>query len=190
MNDAGERMVQHNNKLYQKDDFVRALYNAAGLTVEGVLERLDEAEKQEFFDTMTETGVKLIEGYLGIIPPKDADIAERRQNVQSNWLAAKGKKFTIEMIQDVAEAWDNGAVAVQFIGGKIIISFTQIFGVPKYIESITATIEKIKPAHIGFEFVYRTHSWRDLKAYTWEWAQAKTWAEIKEGNWGEVYRKL
>ena len=97
-------MVQHNNKLYQKDDFVRALYNAAGLTVEGVLERLDEAEKQEFFDTMTETGVKLIEGYLGIIPPKDADIAERRQNVQSNWLAAKGKKFAFEMIQDVAEA--------------------------------------------------------------------------------------
>ncbi len=192
-------MVQHNNKLYQKDDFVRALYNAAGLTVEGVLERLDEAEKQEFFDTMTETGVQLIEGYLGIVPPKDADIAERRpvegvlerldeaekqeffdtmtetgvqliegylgivppkdadiaerrQNVQSNWLAAKGKKFTIEMIQDVAEAWDNGAVDVQFIGGKIIISFTQIFGVPKYIESITATIEKIKPAHIGFEF--------------------------------------
>ena len=94
------------------------------------------------------------------------------------------------MIQDVAEAWDNGAVVVQFIGGKIIISFTQIFGVPKYIESITATIEKIKPAHIGFEFVYRTHSWRDLKAYTWEWAQTKTWAEIKEGNWGEVYRKL
>lgn len=183
-------MVQHNNKLYQKDDFVKALYNAAGLTVEGVLERLDEAEKQEFFDTMTETGVKLIEGYLGIVPPKDADIAERRQNVQSNWLAAKGKKFTIEMIQDVAEAWDNGAVDVQFIGGKIIISFTQIFGVPKYIESITATIEKIKPAHIGFAFVYRTHSWRDLKAYTWEWAQAKTWAEIKEGNWGEVYRKF
>ena len=96
-------MVQHNNKLYQKDDFVRALYNASGLTVEGVLERLDEAEKQEFFDTMTETGVQLIEGYLGIVPPKDADIAERRQNVQSNWLAAKGKKFTIEMIQDVAE---------------------------------------------------------------------------------------
>ena len=98
--------------------------------------------------------------------------------------------FASKMIQDVAEASDNGAVDVQFIGGKIIISFTQIFGVPKYIESITATIEKIKPAHIGFEFVYRTHSWRDLKAYTWEWAQAKTWAGIKEGNWGEVYRKF
>lgn len=181
-----ERMISYNNKLYQRDAFVRAIYAAAGGTVEAILTVLDDTEKQEFFDTMTEAGVRLIEGYLGIDPPVNADISERRQNVQSNWLAAKGKKFTIKMVHDLAEAWDNGAVDVQFTEGKIVISFTEIYGVPKYIESITATIDKIKPAHIGLLFVYRTHSWRDCLPYTWGWANTKTWFEIQEGNWGAV----
>ena len=86
-------MIQNNNKLYQKDEFVTELYKAAGIIMQEIVERLSDVERQIFFDTMTETGVKIIETYLGIHPQKGAELADRRQNVQANWLAGKGKNL-------------------------------------------------------------------------------------------------
>ena len=189
MNEAAKRMMQNNNKLYQKDEFVTELYKAAGIIMQEIVDRLDDVERQIFFDTMTETGVKIIETYLGIHPQKGAELADRRQNVQANWLAGKGKKFTLQMIQEVAAAWENGDVNVDFVDGKILIEFKFIYGVPKYIDQLIATIEMIKPAHLGYGFVYKTHSWRDVKQHTWRFIKERTWAEVKEGNWGAVHRK-
>lgn len=180
MNSA-ESMISYNNKIYRKDAFVRAVYTAAGGTMEMILNRLNDAEKQIFFDTMTEDGARLIEGYLGITPPDHASIEDRRQNIQSNWFAAKGKKFTIKMIRDVSEAWDNGAVDVQFTNGKIIITFIDIIGIPKYVDKIKETIEKIKPAHLDFEIAFRYNTYGMVGKYTHEQLMAAryTYEELR-----------
>lgn len=178
-----EALIQDTNKLYREDPFVRDFYFAIGLLLDELLERLEEAEKQLFFDTMTEVGIDFFERYLLIQKVQGASLEERRQNVQANWLATKGKKFTIQMAQEVAAAWDNGAIKVDFLEGKIYISFLEIYGVPKYIDQITATLENIKPAHLPLYFIYRTHSWRDLLPYTWGFAAQKTWETIGKGAW-------
>lgn len=183
MSNTREDLIKNNNKLYWKDKFINDIYNAAAIALDKGLEELEEAEKQMFFDTMTKCGVLLFEKYLNILPPEGATIDERRQNIQANWLATKGKKFTIQMVKEVCEAWKKGAVNVTFTKGIIRISFIDIFGIPKFYKNIKETVENIKPAHIPLEFEFLTHSWRDLRKYTWRFFTIKTWREVKEGEW-------
>ena len=159
MSDTKERLIKNNNKLYWKDKFINDIYTAAAIVLDKTLSELEEAEKQMFFDTMTESGVLLFERYLNILPPEGATIAERRQNIQSNWLATKGKKFTIQMVKDVCEAWEKGAVSVEFKNSEIVITFIDAYGIPKFYKTVESIVESIKPAHLGLKFIikYNTH---------------------------------
>lgn len=178
-----QRLVRNTNKLYWKDKFVNDLYSASAVILNEIVSNLEETEKQIFFDTMPEKAVKMHEKYLQISPPENATVDERRQNVQANWLATKGRKFTIQMIKDVCEAWKKGAVNVTFIDGVITINFIDIFGVPKFYKNIKETVENIKPAHIPLEFVFLTHSWRDASIYKWNDFRTKTWGYAKGEEW-------
>lgn len=157
--DIKEALIKNNNKLYWHDPFIDTVYTAAALILNRIIEDLNETEKQMFFNTMTETGILIFERYLNIIPPTGATIAERRQNLQSSWLAAKGKKFTIQMVKDVCEAWEKGAVSVEFKNSEIVVTFIDTYGIPRFYKTVESIIERIKPAHLGLKFVikYNTH---------------------------------
>jgi len=183
MSNFTENVIKNNNKLYRKDPFVIALYQAAGGEMEKAIAKLDEAGQQMFFDTMTETGVALFEGYLHIEPPAGADLDARRQNVQANWLAVKGKKFSLKMANEVCEAWDRGGINIVFEEGILKVNFTKTHGVPQYFEAIKKTLEDIKPAHLGLEWIFITHSWRDVESRTWGDLESMTWKDVAEGEW-------
>jgi len=183
MSNFTENVIKNNNKLYRKDPFVIALCHAAGSEMEKAIAKLDESGQQMFFDTMTETGVALFEGYLHIEPPAGADLDARRQNVQANWLAVKGKKFSVKMANEVCEAWDRGGVNVVFEEGILKVNFTKTYGVPQYFEAIAKTMDDIKPAHLGLEWIFRTHSWRDATKKTWGFMKERKWFDAKEGEW-------
>ena len=61
MNDVKERLIYNNNKLYRKAVFVNDFYTVVAIVYESLLSRLDEAEKQLFFDTMTLPGIEIFE---------------------------------------------------------------------------------------------------------------------------------
>ena len=183
MNDVKERLIYNNNKLYRKAVFVNDFYTVVAIVYESLLSRLDEAEKQLFFDTMTLPGIEIFERYLGITVPTGTSIEERRNNVKANWLAARGKKFTLKMIQEICLAWDKGKVDVSFTSGKIKIAFLEIYGIPSFIDSLRKTIDRIKPAHLPYEFIYQLHTWGDVKTHTWDFFKNNTWEYVKSGDW-------
>lgn len=183
MSDIKNRLVENNNKLYRKDPFVNDLYNAVALIYEAILSRLDETEKQLFFDTMTLRGIIIFEKYLGISVPAGTSIEERRNNIKANWLAVRGKKFTLKMIEEICLAWDKGKVNVTFTSGKIRIAFVEIYGIPSFIDNLKKTIDRIKPAHLPYEFIYQLHTWGDVKTHIWGFFKTHDWEYVKSGDW-------
>jgi hypothetical protein len=181
--DIKEKLITNNNKLYQKAIFVDDFYTVVAVVFESVLSRLNETERQLFFDTMGTVGIEIFEKYLGITSPIGASIEERRNNIKANWLATRGKKFTLKMIEEICLAWDRGRVDVSFTSGKIKIAFLEIYGVPSFIENLKKTIEKIKPAHLPYEFIYQLHTWGDVKTHTWEFFKTHNWEYVKSGDW-------
>ena len=181
--DIKEALIKNNNKLYWHDQFIDTVYTAAALILNRIIEDLNETEKQLFFNTMTDEGIAIYKKYLNIETQTGASIEEQRQEIQANWLAARGKKFTLNMVEEVCEAWDRGAVNVAFINGVIRINFLEIYGIPKFFDSIKTTLERIKPAHIPLEFIFLTHSWRDVNTRKWQFFNSNTWDYVKEGDW-------
>jgi len=44
-------------------------------------------------------------------------------------------------------------------------------------------MDDIKPAHLGLEWIFRTHSWRDATKKTWGFMKKRKWFDVKEGEW-------
>lgn len=170
------------NKLYRKDSFSNEFLKAIGTELDTSEQNIKDFESQLFFDTATDYGLRLYERDLGVVNTKTL-ISERRQNVQANWRAARGKKFKLSDIQNICNAWRNGKVSVSFINGVIILEFNDIYGRPSDIDSLINTIENIKPAHLTLKYSILYHTWEDVAQKTWSDFNNKTWSYMKEGEW-------
>lgn len=70
------------------------------------------------------------------------------------------------MIKNVAESFQNGTVEAKVIKNqsKILITFNDVFGIPKNLEDIKEAIRKILPAHRIVEFEFRFLLIRDVSS--------------------------
>ena len=64
----------------------------------------------------------------------------------------------------------------------ITIEFVGILGAPPYIDDVTAAIDEIIPAHIGYTIALQYNRWSDYAAKTWTEMSGKTWGEIAEDD--------
>ncbi len=170
------------NRIYRKDDFTNEYLKAIGSELDNAETNIADFESQLFFDTATNYGLRLYERDLGIVNTKTL-ISDRRQNVQANWTAVRGKKFKLSDIQNICNAWRNGKVSVSFTNGVIVLEFNDIYGRPSDIDSLLATIENIKPAHLPLEYSILYHTWGDVAKKTWGFFGDKNWNDVKEGEW-------
>lgn len=109
--------------------------------------------------------------------------------LRSNILAAlKAKETTtVEVIKNIVESYSNGTCEVIEHYGRyhFTIKFVGIVGVPKRISEIRKIIDKLKPAHLNYDFVFKYITWGDTKEYgkpaKWYKAKGLSWKDVRNG---------
>lgn len=145
---------------------------------------IDNLIREFFIDTATfslDTWAK----FAGIEDNPLLDLDIRRSNIKA---ALKSKEVTtVEVIKSIAESYSNGTCEIieDYANYKFTVKFTGTVGVPSRIDEIRKIIDKVKPAHLAYDFEFKYRTWNDIKAYgkTWnEWkAYGKTWKDLREG---------
>jgi hypothetical protein len=127
-------------------------------------------------------GLSTWEEALGLETDVSKSYAFRRTRIMSK-LRGRGTT-TVVMIQNVAESFSNGEVAIgeDPANYRFDITFTGTIGTPPNMEDLTAAIEEIKPAHMDYDyiFIYRTHA--ALAAYTYDGLAGYTYETLREGE--------
>ena len=145
---------------------------------------LDAARDALFAQMFVQTatfGLKSWEAALGIETDETRNINFRRARVLSKLRGAG--TTTKAMIQNVAESFSNGDVAILEYNGesRFEVKFVGTIGIPPNMDDLTDAIEEIKPAHLAYTyvFVYRTHA--ELSHLTHAQMAAYTHDTLREG---------
>ncbi|WP_347161584.1 putative phage tail protein [Peptostreptococcus anaerobius] len=146
---------------------------------------IDNLIREFFIDTATfslDTWAK----FAGIEDDPLLDLDIRRSNIKA---ALKSKETTtIEVIKSIAESYSNGTCEVveDYANYKFTVKFTGTVGVPSRIDEIRKIIDKVKPAHLAYDFEFKYRTWGDIKRLgkTWnDWKKlGKTWKDLREGE--------
>lgn len=146
---------------------------------------IDNLIREFFIDTATfslDTWAK----FAGIEDDPLLELDIRRSNIKA---ALKSKETTtVEVIKSIAESYSNGTCEIieDYANYKFTVKFISIVGVPKKINEIRKIIDKVKPAHLNYDFEFKYRTWGDIKRLgkTWnEWkALGKTWKDLREGE--------
>lgn len=136
-----------------------------GIIFDRLETHIDDVLNQFFVDTAT-WGLAITEEEYKIPTDVSKPYDQRRSVI-------KAKKRGIgtvsaRMIKNVAESFQNGTVEAKAIKNqsKILITFNDVFGIPKNLEDIKEAIRKILPAHRIVEFEFRFLLIRDVSSMT------------------------
>ena len=145
-----DQMLAAIHKVYRRDEWIQAIFNAAGIQLDDLDQLISDLEDQYYFDTAT-WGLKLYERDLAVKPVKSID--DRRATVEARWKSSG--KVDIALLQSVADSWRNGEITVRFEEGKIKIDFVSLFGIPDGLDSLQAALDDVKPAHLAIMYAFR-----------------------------------
>ena len=152
-------MLDNLPRQYRGDPTVKTLADA----ICGVLAALEteaaSVPPQISLDAVT-WNLETEERLVGITPAPGATPEERRTALKSKWRA--GGKLTIEQVQAVCDAWENGEVVVSFPGGKIRLQFVGAYGVPVDLDALKAAVRLVIPAHLAAEYAIKYLLIRDI----------------------------
>lgn len=127
-------------------------------------------------------GLEIWEKALGIETDVSKPYEFRRTRILSKLRGAG--TTTKEMIQNVSESFSNGEVTILEYAGesRFEVKFTGTIGMPPNMDDLTVAIEEIKPAHLGYSyvFIYRLHS--QLSTYTHAKLSDYTHEELRSGE--------
>lgn len=166
--------------LYRKDPWVQELYRTAGLQMDDIERELDRITEDKFFFSASEQAVLRYERDLAITLKPDESLEERRSAIRAKWIGFG--KVDLQLLQDVANSWKNGAIALEFVGGKIHVKFISPIGVPEGLEALKKALDVVKPAHLAIFYTFMWLTWKEAKT-------AGTWGKHKaDGEWMNVKR--
>lgn len=125
-------------------------------------------------------GLKYWEQTLGIPVDEAKELDYRRSRIKSRLRGAG--VTTVALIQNVAESFSNGAVAVTEYPAqcRLEIKFVGTIGIPPNMDDLTQTLRDILPAHLEWAYVFVFNTWATAGALTWEQAKAFTWKQLRE----------
>ncbi|MEG1036620.1 MAG: putative phage tail protein [Anaerovoracaceae bacterium] len=154
------------NRLNQNDKLVIGILNAAEINLEDLQKEISKIYQDLFFDSCSLDRLKVYEKEAGIIPADLKLIDNRRAALMAKWRS--DGKISNELLQAVADSWSKGKVVIDFIDGKIQVTYTDIFGVPDDKAGVEAALDEIKPAHIPIEFILKYLMLSDVEHMTLE----------------------
>lgn len=119
---------------------------------------------QFFIDTAT-WSLGRWERNFGLIPDEMKPADQRRAVIKSR-LRGVGT-VTPELIEQVAEAYVNGDVAVTEDNGNytVIITFTSVIGIPPNVGDLQTEIRNLLPAHLNVEYVFIYITFGQIEGY-------------------------
>lgn len=158
--------------------------------IQKALENEDSLRKRTFQDILNQFfivsatwGLDEWEKIAGLPNGRHLKYRIRRQNVLN---ALQNKETTtVKAIKALAEGFSGGTCEVteQNNEYKFTIKFTGIRGKPSTLSALTEAIERVKPAHLCYEYVftYMTHDEMTRYHKTWEeWEKLNlTWEEFE-----------
>ena len=147
-----KELVAKLHKYERISEFANDIFSSIHKKVSEVATFIDTLKGEFFFDTLT-ISLKAYEKLMKIIPQANATIDERRSAIRARW-RANGKN-SVKLIQDVCDSWKNGEIEAHFVSGKLQIKFVGEYGIPASLQSLLDEIENIKPAHWGYELLFK-----------------------------------
>jgi len=141
------------NKDDRQDDLTQTLTNAVSTWLNSFQTKIQNTYNNFFFDKLTLDGCKYFEELMNITPSESQTLDDRRSTIWAKWIS--NSHNCIELIQKVCNAWKRGEIVADFVNGKIKITFVGSYGVPDDLDTLKVAIGEIKPAHIGYEIIFK-----------------------------------
>lgn len=139
---------------YETSRVMRSDMDTKGHEMDHFYQALKETFQQFFVRTAT-WGLPRWETELGIETDLNKPLEQRRAVVESKLRG--GGKFSGKLVQNVAAAYERGAVNISFQPSEwaFTITFVDTIGVPPNLSDLQNMIEQIKPAHLVARYVFR-----------------------------------
>ena len=159
----------------------REILKSEGLEIERELENI-KALIREFKISTADISLGDWAKFAGIEDNKELSKELRRSNILA---ALKVKDITtVEVIKNIVESYSNATCEVIENFGEyyFTIRIVDRIGVPEKDSEIRKIIEKLKPAHLGFEFIYKYRTWGEVEdlGRPWYTYSSTTWADMAE----------
>ena len=157
------------------------------------LKEMDELSSdifEQFFIQTATWSLPLWEREFGLTPGDTISNYEERREALIAKIRSSGTT-TIAKLEEVGESFTNGGVKVteENPNYHFIVEFTSVIGLPRNLDDFEEAINRIKPAHLGweFEFRYRTHA--ELRAYTHGQLRQFTHDQLYQGGILEIIKE-
>lgn len=159
---VAEYPLQQLHWVIRRDPWVRAIFLAAGVSLDGLAERILDVSTSEDSEAMMSRSLALWERLLGITPEEGASMDQRRADVRAMWLASLPP--SIETIQAVCDAWRAGEISAEYEAGigTIVLYYLRSFGPQKRQAGLVRALDVVKPAHLALEHAYRYYKVKEL----------------------------
>lgn len=145
--------------LVQKDPWVREIFLASGLSLDGMAERILAVYNFDDFAQLNEAQCAYYEKLLGL-SPGGATLADRRAAIQAAWGGAA--KPSLAAIQAICDSWPEGGVTASCANGVLTIRFTASYGQPANVEALQGAVEQAAPAHFAIVYDFKYLLIRDI----------------------------
>lgn len=162
-----EKLIKYMPKYYRKVEEIVNLQKAIEDTVDEE-EFLKGILRQKFVQSST-WSLENWEQIFDITTDISLSNEARRENIIAKMQA--GKTTTIEMLKTMAEVFSGGECDVIEVNNEYFfyIKFIGIYGIPSNMDGFIKAIERVKPAHLGFKFIYSYMTWDEFDRYNKTW---------------------
>lgn len=159
---------------------IKAIYDAQGAELGSLYYCIDDLLKQCFIDTAT-WGLVYWEEEFGIETNLNQSYEQRREIVKAK---KRGQGIVNKaMLKNVAEAFSGGEVNIieHNEGYYFTVQFVGVKGIPRNMQAFKNMLEDIKPAHLGYTFLYTYTNWDylDSKNLSYDNADSITWDKLE-----------
>ncbi len=178
ISEAGNRILERMPPYYLTSYVMRSVWDAQGHEIDRLNDTLDQILEQFFVDTAT-WGLELWEEFLGLPVDKTKLEQFRREKITAK-LRGYGT-VTKELIKNVALAFANGEVEVIEHPSeyKFTVKFVGTKGIPPNMADLSETLDKIKPAHLTYEYSYTFNVWNFFTSMVWNTLTPYSWDEVR-----------
>lgn len=162
-----KKLIKYMPKYYRKVEEIVNLQKAIEDTVDEE-EFLKGILRQKFVQSST-WSLENREEIFDITTDISLSDEARRENIIAKMQA--GKTTTIKMLETMAEVFSGGKCEVIEVNNEYFfyIKFIGIYGIPANMDGFIKAIERVKPAHLGFKFIYSYMTWDEFDRYNKTW---------------------
>ncbi len=147
-----EKIIKLIHKIYREDEYINNLIGAITIQEEKAETKINKLSAIFHFNRLDEDGCIFWEKFLNI-KEIGSTLKNRQAEIRAKWLS--NGHNSIYLIKNVCNSWQNGEVDVDFVDGKIKLTFNGDYGIPEDLDSLIEAINELKPAFIPFWYVFK-----------------------------------